>query len=406
MRIVVAGGGAAGFFAAITAAAENPDASVIILEKSPKLLSKVRISGGGRCNVTHDIDSLSALLSKYPRGSKFLKNTFSQFGVKETINWFQSRGVRLKTEEDGRMFPVTDDSETIINCLLDISRKLKIEIRTNEGLAEIKTDKVFTLKTTTGNTLSADALIITTGGHNNSGHYQFIRDTGHSIVKPVPSLFTFNVPGSIFKDLMGVSIEKTGLQLPQYKLKESGPFLFTHWGISGPAVIRLSAWAAREMEESSYKFRCLVNFTGKLNEDEIRQHLLNFRESHPKKLVAGNPLFELPKRLWEKLVEQSDITDSIKWGDLPKKNLNKLVEALTRTEFQVQGKTTFKEEFVTAGGVSLDEVNPATMESKLVKGIFFAGEVLDIDGVTGGFNFQSAWSTGWIAGKNAASGNE
>ncbi|MFD2244733.1 NAD(P)/FAD-dependent oxidoreductase [Pontibacter ruber] len=407
MKVVVIGGGAAGFFGAIACAAANPKLQVTLLEKTNKLLSKVRVSGGGRCNVTHDCLQPTVFSQNYPRGAKQLKEAFKLFGAEETIRWFEQRGVSLKTEADGRMFPTTDNSETIIECLLREARKAGVEVRTGTGVEHITPPQAtgsgtFILQLTNGQTITADKVLICTGGNPKSQGYDWLRVLGHTIQEPVPSLFTFNVPGSPFQELQGVSVPKARVRIAGLKLEYEGPLLITHWGYSGPAVLKLSAWGARVFHDQNYNFTALINWVPELTEESLREQLQQYRQAHPKKVVATNPLFGLPQRLWKAMAALAQVPADTKWAELPAKNTNKLVEALHRAPFEVKGKTTFKEEFVTCGGVDLSQVNMKTMESRLQPGLYFAGEVLDIDGITGGFNFQAAWTTGYLAGQAIA----
>jgi predicted Rossmann fold flavoprotein len=410
MKIVVIGGGAAGFFGAITCAQSFPDAEVLLLEKSNKVLSKVRISGGGRCNVTHSCFENSKLIKYYPRGGKFLLSAFSQFNARDTIQWFESRGVKLKTEADGRMFPVTDSSETIIDCLYGEARRTGVEIWTGKGIRAIyplhhSTDEpsVFKLTLLDESEIVCDRVLIASGGNPNKASYEWLQIDKHSIISPVPSLFTFNTPLSPYLELAGISLQQCLVKVAGTKLQQTGPVLFTHWGLSGPAILKLSAWGARELHALSYKFTLLINWLPDYNEEKLRLWVQEYREVNLKKTIAANALLGLPLRLWKKLNLQAGISEELRWGELSKKSLNRLIDLLTRSSFEVDGKSTFKDEFVTCGGVSLDDVNMQTMESKHCKGLYFAGEILDIDGVTGGFNFQSAWTTGYIAGKNIGS---
>jgi len=401
--VVVIGGGAAGFFGAITCAQANPKARVLLLEKSPKLLAKVRVSGGGRCNVTHHCFTPSTFVQHYPRGAKQLKEAFKIFGAKETVDWFEKRGVRLKAEADGRMFPITDNSETIIDCLLQEARRLGVQIRTGAGVDKISPLQAsasagFVLSLSNGESIVAGKVLVSTGGQPKAPQYDWLRALGHKIQAPVPSLFTFNVPASPLKELQGISVPRANVRVAGQKLEYDGPLLITHWGYSGPAVLKLSAWGARFFYEQGYHFTALINWIPAYTETSLREHLQLFRQAHPKKVVAGNPLFGLPQRLWKALTQLAQVEEQTRWAELPAKNSNKLVEVLLRAPIEVKGKTTFKEEFVTCGGVDLSQVNMRTMESKLLPGLYFAGEVLDIDGITGGFNFQAAWTTGYLAG--------
>jgi predicted Rossmann fold flavoprotein len=404
MQVVVIGGGAAGFFGAIACAQANASIKVTLLEKSNKLLSKVRVSGGGRCNVTHSCFVPSILSQHYPRGAKQLKDAFKTFGATETIAWFEKRGVKLKTESDGRMFPVTDNSETIVECLTKEARRVGVTVKTSTGVDKIipqqneAGQQEFILTLNTGQSIRADKILVCTGGNPKSQSYDWLRALGHHIQEPVPSLFTFNVPNSALKELQGISVPKAKVRVAGQKLEYEGPLLITHWGYSGPAVLKLSAWGARLFNDLGYQFTALINWVPEFTEESLREQLQSYRQAHPKKVVLNNPLFGLPQRLWKALATLADIQEDIRWAELPAKNTNKLIEALHRAPFEVKGKTTFKEEFVTCGGIDLSQVNMKTMESRQQPGLYFAGEVLDIDGITGGFNFQAAWTTGYLAG--------
>ncbi|RDC63097.1 BaiN/RdsA family NAD(P)/FAD-dependent oxidoreductase [Adhaeribacter pallidiroseus] len=405
--IVVMGGGAAGFFGAITCAENNPTAQVILLEKTTKLLSKVRVSGGGRCNVTHHCFNPTQLAQFYPRGGKFLKNLFKSFGAAETVAWFQNRNVLLHTEPDGRMFPVTNDSDTIVNCLLQAAQKANITVETSLGVEKIL--PVFTaalphfnLQLSNGKTLTANKVLITTGGAPKLESYQWLKDLGLHIQEPVPSLFTFNVPGSPLQELAGVAVPKAKVKIVGQQLENEGPLLITHWGFSGPAVLKLSAWGARLLQQLSYQFTILINWVPEHTEESLRAALMQYRHEFARRNVAAHPMFQLPQRLWKALINLAGINDQVKWAELPAKNQNKLLEQLHRAPFTVRGKTTFKEEFVTCGGVDVNELDPKTMQSKKIPGLYLAGEILDVDGVTGGFNFQAAWTTAFLAGKAMA----
>ena len=406
-QIAIIGAGAAGFFAAIKCASDNPQCRVTLFEKSNKILAKVRVSGGGRCNVTHACFDFKKLPAFYPRGQKEMIGSFSRFSVNNTIEWFESRGVSLKTEEDGRMFPVTDNSQTIIDCLLDEAEKLNVSIQRNRGVKHIKRmeDGSFELIFQDETKCQCDKVIITTGGFPQLSGFDFIAALGHTIVEPVPSLFTFNIPLSPLKGLEGIAVTNATVRLEGSKLSETGPLLITHWGISGPAAIKLSAWAARWLNEKNYECYLHINWLGDKKENDLLNFFTSLRLEHPLKKIVANSFFGLPQRLWERLVNLSGITEKENVADLSKQKINKLIQLLCDTVLQCKGKTTYKEEFVTCGGVSLKEVNLQTMESIKVNGLYFAGEVLNIDGITGGFNFQSAWTTGWIAGLNAAAQN-
>jgi len=398
-KLVVIGGGAAGFFCAVNAARLNPALQVILVEKTSKLLSKVKVSGGGRCNVTHACYSMADMVKKYPRGASFLKKAFHHFFTSDTITWFSERGVQLKTEADGRMFPESNSSQTIIDCLLHEANKYKVEILMNATVKELtSTDTGWNILFSNKN-ISADYVCIACGGYSKHEQFDWIKNTGHHIENPVPSLFTFNIPGNKITELMGISLENVSIKIAGTKLQEHGPLLITHWGLSGPAVLKLSAWGARELALKNYDFNIMVNWLPVYNEISLRDkmQLLRF-DIASQKIYNRNP-FGLPSRLWEYFLQVTGIATDIRWADLPAKEQNKLIKILCVNEFAVKGKTTFKEEFVTAGGVNLDEVDFNTMQSKIAPGLFFAGEILDIDGVTGGYNFQNAWTTGWIAAK-------
>jgi predicted Rossmann fold flavoprotein len=405
--IVVMGGGAAGFFGAITCAENNPTAQVILLEKTTKLLSKVRVSGGGRCNVTHNCFNPAQLAQFYPRGGKFLKNLFKTFGAAETVAWFKNRGVLLHTEPDGRMFPVTNDSGTIVTCLMQAAQKAGVKIETSLSVEKITPVPSaglpgFNLLLSSGKTLIAHKVLITTGGAPKLESYLWLRELGLHIQEPVPSLFTFNVPGSPLQELAGVAVPKAKVKIVGQALENEGPLLITHWGFSGPAVLKLSAWGARLLQQLQYQFTVLINWVPEHTEESLRVALQQYRHEFARRNVAAHALFQLPQRLWKAIITLAGISDQVKWAELPAKNQNKLLEYLHRAPFNVRGKTTFKEEFVTCGGVDVNELDPKTMQSKKIPGLFLAGEILDVDGVTGGFNFQAAWTTAFVAGKAMA----
>ena len=402
--LVIAGGGAAGFFCAVTAARLNPDLKVILVEKSGKLLSKVKVSGGGRCNVTHACFSIPDMVKKYPRGSNFVKKTFHQFFTMDTIQWFEERGVQLKTEDDGRIFPVSNSSQSIIDCLLQEAKNYSVEIRLHHEIRtiEYKNDPVpFIIHFNNELILDADFICLASGGYPKSSMFDWILSSGHSIEKPVPSLFTFNMPGNSVTSLMGISVPDAQVKIGGESLKERGPLLITHWGMSGPAILKLSAWGARILNEKEYCFEIRVNWLGDRSDQSLRDEIQMIRESSGGKKIRQKNPWDLPQRLWEWLMEQTGIKD-IHWADLPAAQQNKLIQQLTNMPFNVEGKTTFKEEFVTAGGIRLSEINHHTMESRIRPGLYFAGELLDLDGITGGFNFQHAWTSGFIAGKAIA----
>jgi len=395
--IIIIGGGAAGFFTAINIVEHNPNLNVAILERGKAVLEKVRISGGGRCNVTHACFVPNDLVKFYPRGERELKGPFNQFCSGDTIEWFEKHGVELKIEEDGRMFPVSDSSDTIIDCFMDAVKKLKIDVLTNHSVQELYKTETHWKVTTTQDVFTCENVVMATG--SNPKIWELLQNLGHSIEEPVPSLFTFNVKDMRIKELMGISTPAT-VKVKKSKLEASGPLLITHWGLSGPGILRLSAWGARELADKKYHFAILVNWLNETSFDEAIEALKESKEENAKKSVLKYPQFELPKRLWENLVKAAGITEETKWADLNKNQLNALTEQLTNGEYQVNGKSTFKEEFVTAGGIQLKEVNFKTMESKLLPNLYFAGEILNIDAITGGFNFQNAWTGGFIAAES------
>jgi len=404
-EFIVIGGGAACFFGAIAAAEAYPNARVTILEKNNSVLNKVRISGGGRCNVTHACFDHRKFVKQYPRGESFLRPLLKTFDAEATVQWFERRGVRLKTEPDGRMFPVTDSSQTIIDCLLGEARRLNISVRTSCGVQSLRWEEPhWHLRLSNGDTLRADRVLLAVGGYPQAPSYGWMPGLENgALVPPVPSLFTFNTPENPLLALAGVSVPDALVKIPSCKLEYRGPVLITHWGFSGPAVLKLSAWAARELAACQYRFELRLNWLPALNENQIREQLQAFRNTHPKKAVHTQALFNLPNRLWAALAVESDITETVRWGELPAKAQNRLINLLTNSTFSVTGKSTFKEEFVTCGGVDLSAIDPLTLESRTHPGLFFAGEVLDVDGITGGFNFQNAWTTGFVAGKNLGS---
>jgi len=399
-KIIVIGGGAAGFFAAINCKLLHPNYDVKIIEKTTKLLSKVLVSGGGRCNVTNHCFDNAQLAKNYPRGEKELLQVFSRFAVKDTIEWFKAQDIILKAESDGRMFPESNSSQTIVNCFLNLTKKLNIEIVTQCEVLKIVPGDVFELKTSKTN-YKADAIICSMGGHNKTAAYQFISDLGHKIFVPIPSLFTLNLPNeSIKKELQGVAVKQAKVSIEGTKYFYEGPLLVTHWGLSGPAVLKLSAFAAPYFSETNYTNTIKINWTGHLKLNEISDRLLEEKNSGSRSLLYNTPLFELPKRIWEFLLNKAGVDPSLNWPNVSNTQLNKLSEKLFGDAYKMEGKTTFKEEFVTAGGIDLKEINFKTMESKLVNHLYFCGEVLNIDGITGGFNFQSAWSTAYICAQS------
>ncbi len=398
--IIIIGGGAAGFFCAVNTARLNPNTKAILLEKTSKFLAKVRISGGGRCNVTHHCFDNRELVKNYPRGEKELNTCFNRFSVMDTIQWFEERGVKLKTEEDGRMFPVTDNSETIIHCLLQEAQKCNVDIRTNCAVHKIipnTSTNTFTLILANGALLHCNKLVIATGGNAKKSNYDWLHELGHTIEEPVPSLFTFNIPNNKLTELMGVSVAQAKVKIVGHKLEYQGPLLITHWGLSGPVILKLSAWGAKLLSTLNYNFTIQLNWVPTFNEEKLRMEFDNMQRKNSAKLIINTHPFSLPKRLWEYLLHKAEISKQLRWADISKQKINVLIEVLIKDEYIVAGKTTFKEEFVTCGGVSLKEVDFKTMQSKIVPNLYFAGEVLNIDGITGGFNFQNAWTTGCLA---------
>ena len=391
--IIIVGGGAAGFFTAINCVEKNPKLKVAILERGQEVLSKVRISGGGRCNVTHACFVPNDLVKFYPRGEKELRGPFHQFCSGDTIEWFEKHGVELKIEEDGRMFPVSDSSQTIIDCFISATKKMGIDVVKGQSVKSIFKGFDYWKVETHHESFSCQKLIMTTG--SNPKIWEMLTEIGHSIVPPVPSLFTFNIKDNRIKDLMGVSALAT-VKVKNSKLEASGPLLITHWGMSGPGILRLSAWGARELHNKNYQFVIQVNWLNDATIEETTSKLKELKLEHSKKAVSKKSPFDLPNRLWESLVLASEINDQTKWADLTKNQLQNLASQLVNGEFQVNGKSTFKEEFVTAGGIDLKEINFKTMESKLHENLYFAGEIVNVDAITGGFNFQNAWTSGFI----------
>ena len=452
LQVVVIGGGAAGFFAAITCAEVYPQAQVTLLEAGRQLLSKVRISGGGRCNVTHACFDPAQLVQYYPRGGKALRGALTRFQAKDTVAWFESHGVKLKTEADGRMFPVTDNSETIVDCLIDAAEAAGVKIRTGVAVVAIRRElppptgekeggveqeargqgagskgelpstslqpnevgqeenppapplpaplPLFEIRLKSEEIIKCDRLLLATG--SNPSGYKWAKDLGHTIEPPVPSLFTFNIPDPRLQDLAGVSVESVRLRLPvagKANLEQTGPLLITHWGLSGPAVLKLSAWGARVLHECHYQMPLVINWLPQYNPEELRKQLLAVRSQLAHRAIATSCPVSIPRRLWQQLIAYVGIGEEDRWAGLSNKTLNQLIGELTQGSYLIKGKGVFKEEFVTCGGISLKEVDFKTMESRCCRGLYFAGEILDIDGVTGGFNFQSAWTTASIAGQ-------
>ncbi len=414
-QVVIVGGGAAGFFAAIACAEADPTAKVTLLEATANPLAKVRVSGGGRCNVTHACFEPRELVKRYPRGGRELLGAFHRWQPRDTVEWFAARGVELKTESDGRMFPVTDDSATIAECLLGAARNAGVEVRTVLGVRAVTARPAprpgsdplppyFSLTLTDGGTLGCDRLLLATGGGRGSAGLTIAQSLGHAIEPPVPSLFTFHIDDARVVGISGVTVTDVVTTVPGTKLRETGPLLITHWGMSGPAILKLSAWGARELAARNYEFTLGVNFAPAYTRESLLKELGKVRISNPKKQLGPWCPIGLPARLWEKLLEAAKLSPTAVWTGVSNDALGVLVAQLTAAEFRVVGKSMNKEEFVTCGGVRLSEVDFKTMESRICPGLHFAGEVLDVDGVTGGFNFQAAWTTGFLAGSAMADG--
>ena len=398
--LVVVGGGAAGFFAAIAAAEANPSARVLLLEKSAQYLGKVRISGGGRCNVTHSCFDPRELVEFYPRGGQELLGPFTRFACGDTMEWFEDRGVELKVESDGRVFPVSDNSETIIQCLESMADAAGVSRETQAGLKNLALldSGMWRVELESRASIDADRVLLAPGSSKKI--WDVLSGLGHRIVPPVPSLFTFNIRDPRLAELSGVSVSNVRVTVPVGGLETEGPLLITHWGLSGPAVLKMSAFGARWMSDQDHRFTMYVNWLPQFEAEDLIEELNSLRKdvSHQRKRVLSNAMFGIPLRLWRSLGAFARIPESANWSDLSKPQLRKWAEVLTESAFTVVGKSTNKDEFVTAGGISLSEVSFLTMESRIAPGLYFAGEVLDIDALTGGFNFQAAWTTGWIAG--------
>lgn len=400
-KLIIIGGGAAGFFAAINAAELHNDLEVIILEGSNKVLQKVKVSGGGRCNVSHACFTPNELVEFYPRGEKELRGPFHQFMTGDTMEWFENRGVSLKIEDDNRIFPESNSSQTIIDCFLESANKACVTLKLSTRVEAVeKTGEQFEIKTNSGNFI-ADYLLVASG--SNTKVWNIVSDLGHTIIPPVPSLFTFNIEDERLKDIPGISVPKATVKVLNSKLEEQGPLLITHWGLSGPGILKLSAWGALELFEKNYQFEIEVNWLSKKYET-VLESLKSEKQMNTKKQIILRSVFEdISKRLWEKFVLAAEISETTQWAQLNNKQLENLAKLLTQSVFKVNGKSTFKDEFVTAGGVDLKEINFKRFESKLHKSLFFAGEVLNIDAVTGGFNFQNAWTSGWIVANSVNS---
>ena len=402
-KIAIVGGGAAGFFAAIACAEANRANEVSIYERGPQFLTKVRISGGGRCNVTHACFDMRAMSEKYPRGVRALISPLQRFSTSDTIAWFEARGVKLKTETDGRIFPVTDSSQTIIDCLVRAAKAAGVRLLTRKGVEAVrrKEDR-FELQFAAGSSVDCDRVLLATGGTRSISGAQIAHWLGHSLLPAVPSLFSFHIVEQWLRALPGVSVGEVEASVPATPLRERGPILITHQGVSGPVILRLSAWGARILHQLDYEFTLRLNWVPALNEETIRRQLRSLRETNPNRRVNNSPLGQLPARLWEQLCRLARINEQTRWTTLARADVSQLTSTLLRTEVTVKGKSLNKDEFVTCGGVKLNEIDFKTMQSRIVPGLFFAGEVLDIDGITGGYNFQAAWTTGWIAGKAMA----
>jgi predicted Rossmann fold flavoprotein len=399
-QIVVVGGGAAGLFAAVVCAEASPGTRLTVLEKSPKLLSKVRISGGGRCNVTHACYEPRELSRYYPRGGSALLAPFQVFQPRHTVAWFEAHGVRLKTEPDGRIFPVTDSADTVVSCLLGAAKAAGVELVANRAPEQVsrQADGTFAVQLEKGETIHSERLMLSTGGCRVPAAGRLAVSLGHTLEPPVPSLFTFHVAAPWLHELAGISVASVDASLPTLRLRERGPVLITHSGLSGPAVLRLSAWGAREMHDQNYQFPLRVNWLPNMEAQALADHLETIRRSQPARFIVNTPLPPLASRLWQNLVLAAGIRRETRWAELSRSARHRLVQQLGLTQFQVSGKTLNQDEFVTCGGVRLGEVNFKTMESRICPGLYFGGELLDIDGLTGGFNFQAAWTTGWLAG--------
>ncbi len=398
-KIAIIGGGAAGFFAALSVKEHHPEAEVSIFEKSQKVLAKVKVSGGGRCNVTNGCSDIEELIKAYPRGGKKLKWAFKEFNTTDTVKWFEDRNVPLTLQDDGCYFPVSQNSQSVIDCLMNECRRNKIEIITGKGVESIMPkENGIELKFKEA-TDFFQKVIIATGGSPKTSGLDWLKDLDHTIEDCVPSLFTFNMPNEKVKELMGIVKEEVITTIQGTKLKGNGPLLITHWGMSGPAILKLSSLGARVLSERNYDFKLLVNWTNETKLDKVVAEIEEIVKFHPNKLLPNFKPYGIKERLWLHLLDRAGQAHTKRWEELGKKGFNKLIEVLTNDTYEVKGKTTFKEEFVTCGGVSLEDVNMSSMESRKVKNLYFAGEVMDIDAITGGYNFQGAWTTGFIAGQ-------
>jgi predicted Rossmann fold flavoprotein len=405
MRIAIIGGGAAGFFAAIRAKELRPDAYVAIYEKGSRPLAKVAVTGGGRCNLINSFNEVRDLKQVYPRGAQLMKRLFNTFNYKDTYEWFESRGVKLVTQDDECVFPHSQSSQSIIDCLINNARRLGVDILPHHALGQIiaQEDTLHLVFNNGQKETDADRVVITTGGHPQGNAFDYLKQLGHEIISPIPSLFTFNIPDKSIHELMGTVVENAITTIVGTKMRSEGPLLITHWGMSGPAILRLSSYGARWMAEKNYRFQISVDWVGERNASIVSERLHEAATGNSGKQIGNVRPFALPSRLWFFLLKRAEITSERRWGEIGRKNLNKLVETLTNDIYLVEGKSSWREEFVTCGGISLSSIQPNTLESKHVKGLYFAGEVCDVDAVTGGFNLQAAWTMGYVAGTHAVS---
>lgn len=399
-KVAVIGGGAAGFFAALSVKEHHPNHEVLLFEKTSKVLSKVKVSGGGRCNVTNSCSDIAVLCDAYPRGGKKLRSLFHQFNTTDTVKWFENKGVALKTEKDGRIFPVSNNSQTIIDCLVSEMVRLNVNLKLGQNIEKIEIEgEQWNILFKDIPSLLFDSVIIATGGSPKLKGFDWLHKLGHTIIEPLPSLFTFNMPREPIKKLMGVVVEQAKVKIKDTKIQTEGPLLITHWGMSGPAILKASAFGARELSQRNYKFEILINWVDETNTEFLFEELQKFSQRNPQKRIGNLKPFLIPNRLWEFLLEKIEIPTDRKWNEVGKKKFRQLTTLLTQDQYSVSGKTTFKEEFVTCGGISLNEINLKTMQSKLHSNLYFAGEIIDVDAITGGYNFQAAWSGGFVAGK-------
>ncbi len=405
LHIAIIGGGAAGFFAAISAKCSCPDADIVLFEKNTKVLAKVEVTGGGRCNLTNSFDGVTDLKQVYPRGHQLIKRLFRQFDYQAAYRWFENHGVPLVTQEDQCVFPQAQDSHAVIACLTNEAARLGVRVFTGHRLTAVerKDDGRYSLLFDNGSTqrqMVFERVVVTTGGHPRKESFAYLTALGHKIEEPVPSLFTFNVPDRTFRALMGTVVDPVTVMMPGTKFRAEGPLLVTHWGMSGPAILKLSSHAARYLHEHDYRFMMAVNWVHESNRAVVEENIRKIVSANPQKQMATLRPYGLPSRLWLYLLQKTGFVPEKKWAEVGRKGINQLVETLTNDAYQVSGKSTFKEEFVTCGGISLTDVDKHTLESKVCPGMYFAGEVLDIDAVTGGFNLQAAWTTGWVVGQH------